>query len=58
MTTTNFSDVLAGQRPNLMDTAMDRDEITTDRQLAGQGSEGRDKLDELEQLALEALDDI
>ena len=46
---------------------MQRDEIGTDRQILGAGASiaqgnqdpaGKNKLDELEQLALDALDDI
>lgn len=51
MTTTNFSDVLGGNR-----LAMQREEIATDRLDAD--AEDQDKLDELEKLALEALDEI
>ena len=64
LTTTNFSEVLAGHR---RDATMQRDEIGTERdilcveaatQQEGGLDSGRNKLDELEQLALEALDDI
>lgn len=37
---------------------MVRDDIATDRESVKVADDGRDKLDELEQLALEALDDI
>ena len=65
MTTTNFSDVLGGHYRR--DNTMQRDEIVTERELLGAGTSiaqvgqdpaGKNKLDELEQLALDALDDI
>ena len=55
MTTTNFSDVLAPFK-HLQDTAMHRKEIAS-AALSQEVADG-DRLDELEQLALEALDDI
>ena len=58
--TTNFSDVLASRvGPNTMDLpTMQREEIGTDREMRAAAPDSLDKLDELEQMALEALDDI
>lgn len=56
MTTTNFSDVLAPFKHQQDTTAMHRKEIAS-AALSQEVADG-DRLDELEQLALEALDDI
>ena len=53
---TNFSDALAGRNMQHapIDASMQREDIATGRE----SGDGIDKLDELEQMALEALDDI
>ena len=68
MQTTNFSDVLAGRSTNFAEhqaqhPAMERSEIATERNepsniVAATGNNSLDKLDALEQMALEALDDL